>query len=178
MYTLSMVQMDGSYQRKVSITKKVVITFDTPGMYLYQCTPHAGMGMIALVVVGGDTSNLDDIAKTRVRGKSKKKLKKITRRMEKIIIMKKVNYKYNEDKALSELKKYIDATYDEHYSKNKFQATEFIIDGGHGEGFCIGNILKYAQRYGKKNGKDRSDLLKVIHYGIIALYINETEGDK
>ena len=45
--------------------------------------------------------------------------------------MKKVNYKYNEDKALSELKKYIDATYDEHYSKNKFQATEFIIDAHH-----------------------------------------------
>ena len=90
-------------------------------------------------------------------------------------MMKKVNYKYDEDKALVELKKYIDATYDEHYSKNKFQATEFIIDGGHGEGLCIGNILKYAQRYGKKGGKNRRDLLKVIHYGIIALYINEME---
>ena len=86
-----------------------------------------------------------------------------------------IPYKYSEDKALEELKKYIDNTYDEHYSRNKFQATEFIIDGGHGEGFCIGNILKYAQRYGKKNGKDRKDLLKVIHYGIIALYINENE---
>ena len=86
-----------------------------------------------------------------------------------------IDYKYNEDKTLEELSKYIDSTYDEHYSKNKFQATEFIIDGGHGEGFCIGNILKYAQRYGKKNGKDRRDLLKVIHYGIIALYINEIE---
>ena len=85
-------------------------------------------------------------------------------------------YKYSEDKALSELKEYIDSTYDAHYSKNKFQATEFIIDGGHGEGFCIGNILKYAQRYGKKNGKDRKDLLKVIHYGIIALHINNMEN--
>ena len=85
-------------------------------------------------------------------------------------------YKYNEDNILEELKEYIDKTYDEHYSRNKFQATEFIIDGGHGEGFCIGNILKYAQRYGKKNGKDRKDLLKVIHYGIIALYINEMEN--
>ena len=89
--------------------------------------------------------------------------------------MRKVKYKYDEDKALAELKTYIDATYDEHYSKNKFQATEFIIDGGHGEGFCIGNIMKYAQRYGKKGGKNRRDLLKVIHYGIIALYINEME---
>ena len=86
-----------------------------------------------------------------------------------------IPYKYNENKTLEELRKYIDKTYDEHYSRNKFQATEFIIDGGHGEGFCIGNILKYAQRYGKKNGKDRKDLLKVIHYGIIALYINENE---
>ena len=86
-----------------------------------------------------------------------------------------IPYKYKEDETLEELKEYIDRTYDEHYSRNKFQATEFIIDGGHGEGFCIGNILKYAQRYGKKNGKDRKDLLKVIHYGIIALYINENE---
>ena len=86
-----------------------------------------------------------------------------------------IKYKYNENKALVELEKYINSTYDEHYSKNKFQATEFIIDGGHGEGFCIGNIMKYAQRYGKKDGKNRRDLLKVIHYGIIALYINEME---
>ena len=71
---------------------------------------------------------------------------------------------------MSELKEYIDSTYEEHYSKNKFQATEFIIDGGHGEGFCIGNIMKYAQRYGKKDGYNKRDLLKVIHYGIIALY--------
>ena len=89
--------------------------------------------------------------------------------------MGKIDYKYNEGKTLAELKEYIDSTYDEHYSKNRFQATEFIIDGGHGEGFCIGNIMKYAQRYGKNGGKNKRDLLKVIHYGIIALYINEME---
>tara|TARA_B100000683_G_C12064789_1_gene380220 strand:- start:64 stop:504 length:441 start_codon:yes stop_codon:yes gene_type:complete len=55
--------------------KEVSITFDTPGVYLYQCTPHASMGMIALVVVGDDTSNLDAIAGYKARGKSKKKLK-------------------------------------------------------------------------------------------------------
>ena len=89
-----------------------------------------------------------------------------------------IQYKYSEDRILKELKEYVDATYGEHYSQNKFQATEFIMDSGHGEGFCIGNIMKYAQRYGKKNGKDRSDLLKVIHYGIIALYINQLEKDE
>ena len=96
--------------------------------------------------------------------------------MGRVAVMMKVKYKYNEDNTLDELREYIDSTYDEHYSKNKFQATEFIIDGGHGEGFCIDNILKYAQRYGKKDGKNRRDLLKVIHYGIIALYINEMEN--
>jgi len=79
-------------------------------------------------------------------------------------------YRYSEDKILEEVKDYIDDTYKQHYSKNKFQATEFIMDSGHGEGFCIGNIMKYAQRYGKKNGKNRKDLLKVIHYGIMALH--------
>ena len=71
-----------------------------------------------------------------------------------------IKYKYNENKALVELEKYINTTYDEHYSKNKFQATEFIIDGGHGEGFCIGNIMKYAQRYGKKGWQEPKGLVK------------------
>ena len=91
---------------------------------------------------------------------------------------KNIEYKFMEGKILNELKDYVDKTYNKHYSDGKYQATEFIIDGGHGEGFCMGNILKYAQRYGKKNGKDRKDLLKVIHYGIIALYINELENQE
>ena len=90
-----------------------------------------------------------------------------------------IDYKYNENNILIELQEYIDKTYTEHYSHKNFQATEFIIDSGHGEGFCIGNILKYGQRYGKKNGKERKDLLKVIHYGIMALYNHDLEnGDK
>ena len=84
--------------------------------------------------------------------------------------MKTIEYKYNEEVLVNELKEYIDKTYGEHYSKDKFQATEFIIDSGHGEGFCIGNIMKYAQRYGKKGGYNRQDLLKVLHYGIIAIH--------
>jgi len=81
-----------------------------------------------------------------------------------------ISYKYNEGDLIAEIKDYIDGTYGEHYSTNKYQATEFIIDGGHGEGFCIGNIMKYAQRYGKKNGYNRKDLMKIIHYAIIAMY--------
>jgi|TARA_B100001094_G_C18119669_1_gene766113 hypothetical protein len=81
-----------------------------------------------------------------------------------------IDYKYNEDVLIKQFQEYVDKTYGQHYSKDRFQATEFIIDSGHGEGFCIGNIMKYAQRYGKKNGYCRNDLLKVLHYGIIALH--------
>ena len=56
-------------------SKEAKITFDTPGIYYYWCTPHKGMGMIGLVVVGNDLSNIDDIASAKAIGKSKKKLK-------------------------------------------------------------------------------------------------------
>ena len=89
--------------------------------------------------------------------------------------MSKINYKYNEGELIKEFQQYVDATYGEHYSLNKYQATEFIIDAGHGDGFCIGNVMKYAQRYGKKDGYNRKDLLKVLHYALIELYVHDRE---
>ena len=84
-----------------------------------------------------------------------------------------IDYKFNEYVLLEEIRQYIDSTYDQHYSNNKLQATEVIMDNGHGEGFCLGNVSKYAQRYGKKGAGPedfRKDLTKIIHYGILALY--------
>ena len=89
----------------------------------------------------------------------------------------KIDYKFNEDKLLAEFKEYIDGTYNAHYSKEKFQATEFIVDSGHGTGFMIGNVMKYAQRYGKK-GSDadaRKDLLKVLHYALMQLHVHDSK---
>ena len=58
--------------RKSKLNKEVEMTFDTPGVYVYQCSPHKSMGMIGIVVVGdGD----NDVSKAKVKGKSKKKLK-------------------------------------------------------------------------------------------------------
>jgi len=61
--------------KKSKLGKEYSMTFEVPGIYLYQCTPHKGMGMIGLVVVGHDMSNVDKVAKAKVVGKSKKKLK-------------------------------------------------------------------------------------------------------
>ena len=73
--------------------------------------------------------------------------------------------------------KYIDATYNEHYS-GKYQATDMIIDAGHGTGFCMGNIMKYAKRYGKKGGYNRKDLMKIIRYAIIEMYVQDSVEQK
>lgn len=88
-----------------------------------------------------------------------------------------VNFKFNEGALIQELLDYVSVTYGSHYSKSKFQSTEFIIDCGHGMGFALGNVLKYAQRYGKKEGYNRKDLLKILHYAIIALHIHD-ENEK
>ena len=84
-----------------------------------------------------------------------------------------IKYKFNEDKILKDIKDYMDLTYNQHYGNGKYQATDMIIDSGHGEGFCIGNIMKYAMRYGKKDGKNIKDLQKIIHYAIINIYLEQ-----
>ena len=89
-----------------------------------------------------------------------------------------MDYKFREDKILNEIKAYIGNTYSQHYANGKYQATDIILDTGHGEGFCVGNIMKYAMRYGKKNGNNPDDLRKIIHYAIIALYVQRNSTDK
>ena len=66
---------DGVTKYKSKISKNASFKFTKPGIYVYQCTPHKAMGMIGVVVVGDDKSNLDKIKKVKVYGKSKKILK-------------------------------------------------------------------------------------------------------
>ena len=86
-------------------------------------------------------------------------------------------YRFYEDDYVKEIQEYIDQTYEQHYAQDKYQATDVILDAGYGEGFCIGNILKYCKRYGKKEGRNRKDLLKVIHYAIIMLHIHDQQEE-
>lgn len=90
-----------------------------------------------------------------------------------------INYKFNEDKILAEVQAYIDSTYTKHYaSSNGIQATDAIIAAGHGIGFGIGNILKYAWRLGKKGGWNMDDLMKIMHYTVITIFVIQSEGKK
>lgn len=90
-----------------------------------------------------------------------------------------INYKFNEDYFLEELKEYIDSTYETHYGGG-IQPTEVIIDSGYGTGFIMGDIIKYAMRYQKKGDNPdtyRKDLLKIAHYAILALHNHERMYD-
>lgn len=86
-----------------------------------------------------------------------------------------IDYKFNEVKLIKDLKEYIDSTYSEHYAKGRIQTTEFIQSNGEGIPFTRGNIIKYAQRYGSKDGRNRKDILKVLHYAIIMLHTHDLE---
>lgn len=91
----------------------------------------------------------------------------------------KTEFKFKENIYLDEVFNYIRATYNQHYSQNNFQSTEVIIDRGHGTGFCMGNIDKYSNRYGKKGETPeewRKDIMKIIHYAIIQLYVHDLDN--
>jgi pseudoazurin len=60
---------------KSYINKEFSMKFETPGIYLYVCSPHSIMGMIGLVIVGDDTSNKDAILAYDIGGRANKKLK-------------------------------------------------------------------------------------------------------
>ena len=93
--------------------------------------------------------------------------------------------KYREDEILQEVKEYIGSTYDQHYSTTEdgFQVMDMIKQLGIDKDFCQANAIKYLCRYGKKNGHNRKDLLKAIHYIVLLMssedqeYVDQIEED-
>ena len=83
----------------------------------------------------------------------------------------KTKYSFKEDIVLEELSRYIDQTYSAHYtnSNNDIQSLDVWQARGTMTDTCIDTTIKYLMRYGKKDGKNRKDLLKAAHYIILAL---------
>ena len=55
------------------------ITFDLPGVYLYQCTPHGNMGMLGLIVVGNNFDNIDSLGDIELSRVAKSVLERLIR---------------------------------------------------------------------------------------------------
>ena len=53
------------------LSRDVTVAFDIPGVYGYQCTPHAMMAMVGVIQVGDDSSNLDTVKNVAGQFKSR-----------------------------------------------------------------------------------------------------------
>jgi len=62
---------EGAEEFKGKMNKEVTVTLTKEGVYGIKCTPHYGMGMVALIQVG-DPTNLDAAKAVSNPGKAKK----------------------------------------------------------------------------------------------------------
>jgi hypothetical protein len=92
--------------------------------------------------------------------------------------MNEAKMKYKEDKIINEVKSYVESTYTQHYSTTDegFQVQDILRHLDINKDFCQANAIKYLCRYGKKNGYNRNDLLKAVHY--IILLMSEESNDE
>ncbi len=84
-------------------------------------------------------------------------------------------WKYDEGKILREVEAYLSSTYKGHYvgEESKVQTLDLIDSIGDAEAFCRSNAIKYLSRFGKKDGKNPKDLLKVIHYAFLLYHFSD-----
>ena len=68
---------EGATAWKGRINEEISVTFDTEGLYAYKCLPHFGMGMVGLIQVGEDTSNLEDVQGARYPGKAAARMEEL-----------------------------------------------------------------------------------------------------
>ena len=89
--------------------------------------------------------------------------------------------KYHEKEILKDVEDYVSGTYNGHYTGTKHeyrnvQTIDLMASRDLASDFCQANILKYGSRYGSKDGKNKKDLMKVIHYAMLLLHFDEHYG--
>tara|TARA_Y100001968_G_scaffold197014_1_gene180713 strand:- start:1163 stop:1972 length:810 start_codon:yes stop_codon:yes gene_type:complete len=89
--------------------------------------------------------------------------------------------KYHEKEILEDVEEYVSRTYNGHYTGTKHeyrnvQTIDLMASRDLASDFCQANILKYGSRYGSKDGRNKKDLLKVIHYAMLLLHFDEHYG--
>lgn len=91
-----------------------------------------------------------------------------------------INYKRNEDKIIREIQEYVDKTYSQHYAgSNNRDVVDDWEDVGIAKEAFQSNIIKYAKRFGKKDGDNPKDIMKIIHYSIFLLNeLHQNDGSQ
>lgn len=65
---------DGAQPFKSKMNETYKVTFDTAGAYGLKCTPHVGMGMVGIVVVGDAPANLDAVKTGKLPKKARERM--------------------------------------------------------------------------------------------------------
>jgi pseudoazurin len=65
---------EGSATWKGGLSKDVDVTFDVEGVYGVRCAPHHAMGMVALIVVGDPSVNLEAARQVKQPGRAKQRM--------------------------------------------------------------------------------------------------------
>ena len=91
-----------------------------------------------------------------------------------------VHGKYDEEQILADLTEYLRSTYSEHYQSEDIDIECFDawIAMGDSVPTFRNTAIKYLWRYGKKNGHNKADLLKAIHYIILMLHVDHYKKEK
>ena len=89
-------------------------------------------------------------------------------------------YKYAEGDIINDFKDYIDSTYSQHYKTDEesVECFDAWIALGDSTATFRNTAIKYLWRYGKKNGNNRADLMKALHYVMMCLYVDHYKGKK
>lgn len=87
-------------------------------------------------------------------------------------------WKYNEGKIVNDLWDYLKSTYDEHYATEdeNIQCFDAWIAMGDATPTFRNTAIKYLWRYGKKNGNNKKDLMKALHYIVLCLHNDHYKG--
>ena len=90
-------------------------------------------------------------------------------------------YKYHEEEILKDIEEYVSLTYQGHYTGKSHeyrnvQTIDLMASRDLAPHFSQANILKYGSRYGSKDGKNKKDLMKVIHYAMLLLHFDGHYG--
>lgn len=64
----------GAEPFKSPMSQELVQTFTVPGVYVVRCDPHYALGMVAVIVVGDDLSNLDALKAAKAPKKAQDRL--------------------------------------------------------------------------------------------------------
>lgn len=64
------------------IDEELTVTFTVPGIYGYICVPHYEMGMVGLIVVGDDYTNLKQVKKIRHPGDARGAFRALFKQLE------------------------------------------------------------------------------------------------